>query len=70
MSGHKHETDRVDGMVIAECSEGCDCVVELEYSDAADNDVLADLKELISVCRNCGADMTYIQQEEPSEVLN
>lgn len=70
MSDHKHSTDRVEGLIISECPEGCDVSVELEYGDAADNEVLADLKDLISVCRNCGADMAYVQHEEPAEVLD
>jgi len=69
MSGHRHSTDRVEGVVIAECPEGCDISLTLEYSDAQDNEVLADLKEMISTCHTCGAEMTYIQQEEPEETL-
>jgi len=70
MSGHKHSTDRVDGFIVAECPEGCDISVEVEYEAAEKNEVLADLKRVISTCHNCGTDMAYMQQEEPTEVLN
>lgn len=70
MSGHKHATDRVEGVIAAECPEGCDVSVTVEYGDAEDNEVLADLKKLISTCRSCGADMAYLQKEEPVEVLD
>lgn len=69
MSDHRHATDRVDGLIIAECPNGCDISIGVEYSDAAENDVLADLKDMIETCHTCGAEMTYVQQEEPSEVL-
>lgn len=68
--GHRHATDRVEGVAIAECPNGCDISVTLEYSEAEDNEILADLKALISTCRTCGAEMTYLQQEEPAEVLD
>ncbi len=47
MSGHKHATDRVEGVIVAECPEGCDVSVTVEYGDAEDNEVLADLKKII-----------------------
>lgn len=68
--GHRHATDRVEGVVIAECPNGCDISVTLEYEDAADNEVLSDLKNMISTCHTCGADMTYLQREEPTEELD
>jgi len=70
MSEHEHATDRVEGAIVAECPEGCDVSVTLEYGDAEDNDILDDLKEIISTCRNCGADMGYVQHEQPEEVLD
>lgn len=68
MSGHRHATDRVDGMIVAECPEGHQSV-ELEYGTAVDDDVLADFKELAGTCSHCGAEMNMIQHETPTEVL-
>lgn len=70
MSGHKHATDKVEGVIVAECPNGCDISVTLEYGAAEQNEVLEDLKELISTCHTCGADMSYLQKEEPAEVLD
>lgn len=70
MSGHKHATDKVEGVIVAECPEGCDISVTLEYEESQENEILRDLKELISECHTCGADMSYLQKEEPAEVLD
>lgn len=70
MSGHKHETDKVDGVAIAECPNGCDVSITLDYEDSADNEILTDLKKLMRECQKCGAEMSYIQKEEPVEVLD
>lgn len=70
MNGHKHETDIVEGVIVAECPEGCDISVTLEYEESQENEILRDLKELISECHTCGADMAYMKQEQPKEELD
>jgi len=70
MSEYKHKTDRVDGVIIAECSECSEYSGVVEYESAVDDDVLADLKDMISdECHHCGGEVGIIQQETPTEVL-
>lgn len=70
MSDHQHATDRVDGMALATCPNDCDVEIELEYQDAADNEILEDLKEIMRTCQVCGEEMEFIIHEEPTEVLD
>lgn len=74
MSGHRHATDRVDGVIIAECpniehphDDHLKAVVE--YEDAVDNEMLELFRTAWDTCGKCGADLDVMIQEEPSEVL-
>lgn len=69
MSDHRHSTDRVDGLYLAECPNGC-ATIELEYTDAADHSIVEAIKELAEECSHCDAAMDIINYEEPSEVLD
>jgi len=71
MSEYKHKTDRVDGVIIAECSECSEYSGVVEYESAVDDDVLADLKKVVSnTCPHCGGSIGVVQQETPTEVLS
>lgn len=70
----RHATDRVDGQIIAECPNK-DCpdddqlAVEVEYHDAVDNDLLETFQEAFPTCGKCGADLDFVGQERPHEIL-
>ena len=74
MSGHRHATDRVDGVIIAECPnkeypDDDHLTAIVEYEDAVDNDLLETFKSAWDTCGKCGAELDVVSQEEPSEVL-
>ena len=74
MSGHRHGTDRVDGVVIAECPNLADdperhLRFEVEYHDSADTELFSELMDEWPACGECGAELDVIHQQEPSEVL-
>jgi len=74
MSEYKHNTDRVDGTVIAECPNIDDdpeahLSFEVDYSDAADTDVFDELMDTWPECGECGAELQSIHQQELSEVI-
>jgi len=74
MSGHRHATDRVDGVVIAECPNLDDdpeahLSFTVEYSDAADTEIFRELMDEWPACGECGAELDAIHQQEPSEVI-
>jgi|GEM_PF-1968562 len=76
MSDHRHATDRVDGVIIAECpnkqhEDDGHLLVEADYGMCA-NDELADkiLESIPNSCGACGEKVDYIRHQEPSEVLN
>jgi len=70
MSEYKHETDRVDGTALATCRQCDEYGVSVDYESAADDDVLADLKQLVSdECPHCGSDVAFMESQQPSEVL-
>jgi hypothetical protein len=70
-AGHRHQTDRVDGVIVAECTDCGEYSATVEYGSAAGDDVLADLKTIVGEqCHHCGADIAYMDYEEPSEVLD
>ena len=61
-----HSTDRVDFTYVAECSGDCDIEMSAEATNSAYS-----AEELFPTdeCPVCGADWTYIKEEEQSEVL-
>jgi hypothetical protein len=71
----KHSTDRVDGVIIAECpnAEHRDdphLQAEVEYGQAKPDNVADEFLEAFgNECRECGTEIDYIVQEEPSEVI-
>ena len=69
-SDYQHDTDRVDGTALATCTDCDEYSASVEYESAADDDVLADLKRLVSdECPHCGGDVAFMEQEQPVEVL-
>jgi len=70
MSDYRHATDRVDGTIVASCSECDEYAVSVEYGAAADNEVLDDLKQIVSdTCPYCSGDVGVVQSETPVEVF-
>ena len=74
MGGHRHSTDRVDGTIVAECpnkeapmDDHLSAVVD--YEDAADTTIFEEFIDAFETCGACGAELDYIGQQEPSEVL-
>lgn len=68
-----HDTDLVDGLVIAQCPNECQhWELEIEHSAKRIEDIV--LEEAIPggfmECSTCGGDMDYIIQEEQTEVLD
>jgi hypothetical protein len=73
-SDHRHATDRVDGTIVAECpnkdhEDDDHLAAVVEYHDASDTDLLEQFAAAFETCRECGAEVDYIRQEEPTEVL-
>jgi len=74
MSDYKHNTDRVDGTVIAECPNIEDdpethLSFTVDYSDAADTTIFGELMDQWPECGECGAELQAIHEQEPSEVI-
>jgi hypothetical protein len=74
MTGHRHATDRVDGNLLAECPnkdhlDDDHLRVEVDYTDAVDNDLFETFREAFPACGECGTALAVLGQEEPSEVL-
>ena len=72
MSGHGHMTDRTDWTYVAECSEHGDDHLRVVASARAAAEEVADPSEVFPVdeCPGCGAEMAFIQETEPTEVLD
>jgi len=71
---HRHATDRVTGTAIAECPNirrdpEAHLTICLEYSDAADTDIFAELMNAYPECGECGAELDAAHQQEPAEVI-
>lgn len=70
MTSHRHATDRVDGKILAECPNGCDVSVIVEYSNADPQaDKLEAITDVLDTCPECGAELDSIRFEEPAEVI-
>ena len=74
MSGHRLGTDRVDGVLTAECPNIADdpeehLAITVEYEDAADTTIFEELMETFPECGECGAELQALNQQQPSEVL-
>jgi len=70
MAEYKHTTDRVDGVIVANCTECDEYSCTAEYGTAVDDDVLADFKRIVSdTCPYCGGSVGVVGQETPTEVL-
>jgi hypothetical protein len=74
MTDHRHNTDRTDGRIVAECPNidndpNRHLSIEVEYETAVGDDVLDDLTEAWSECGHCGAELDVIDYREPTEVL-
>lgn len=74
MGDFRHGTDRVDGQIIAECpnkeapyDDHLSAVVE--YEESAINDLPETFKEAFGTCGECGAELDFIANEKPSEVI-
>jgi|APHM01.1.fsa_nt_gi hypothetical protein len=72
---HRHSTDRVNGVVIAECPNIDDdpdahLSFTVEYGDAADTTIFQELMDEWPACGECGAEMQAIHHQEPKEVLD
>lgn len=76
MTGNRLSTDRVDETIIAECpnkehEDDGHLLVEADYSQCADDELVDKIIESIpETCSVCGEDVDWIQQQEPSEVLD
>ncbi|MFC4553519.1 MULTISPECIES: hypothetical protein [Halorussus] len=66
MTGHWHATDRVDVTAVMECPNGC-FEIELEATNSEEGAGV--LLNRFEVCPNCGADVDYLADERPTEVL-
>lgn len=71
----RHSTDRVDGKILAECPnkehrDDPHLSVEVEYSDAVDNDFVEVFRDAWDDCGECGEPLDMVAQETPSEVLD
>jgi len=71
MSDFKHATDRVDGVIVANCTECDEYTCTAKYETAVDDDILADFKRLVGdECPYCGGSVGVVNQETPTEVLD
>lgn len=70
--GNRLSTDRTDWVYIAECSDHGDEHIRLEASATKASKKFQNPRELFPLdeCPGCGVDISYIKQEEPSEVLD
>lgn len=74
MSDHRLATDRVDGTIVAECPnkeypDDDHLTVAVEYEEAAINTLVEEFIDAFETCGECGADLDYVAEERPSEVL-
>jgi len=74
--GHRHDTDRVDGTLIAECPNSTapdddHLQIEVNYEAAADAaaELVADIREAWPDCGECGATLQWLDASEPGEVM-
>jgi len=72
MTGHRHATDRTDWMFFAECAEYGEEHLRIEAEATAAAPDVQNPEELFPIdeCPGCDAEMAYIKQEKPTEVLD
>ena len=74
MSDYRHATDRVDGVIVAECPNIDDnpethLSFTVEYSDAIGAELFEELMDEWPSCGECGAELDAIHKQEQTEVL-
>lgn len=67
MTGHRHATNRYDVTAVMECPNGC---FEIELDATNSEEDAEGLLNRFDTCPNCGADVDYVADERPTEVLD
>lgn len=68
---HRHATDRIETVVVAQCPNDCDVAYSLEGEgkEQAVDDLVERVTEMFDVCPTCGDPMGVLRKTDPVEVL-
>lgn len=70
MTGHRLGTDRKRAVLVAGCPEGCQQFeLETEGREESVDELLEAAIDAFGECSECGGQIGYLKNEQPSKVL-
>lgn len=67
---HRHATDRKEATVLGGCPNDCQALeMDVEGREESVDNLVEQVKDAFETCPECGEPLGYVQQDEPTEVL-